>query len=31
VDAGASLIGGCCGLGPAAIADIAAVTREELL
>jgi S-methylmethionine-dependent homocysteine/selenocysteine methylase len=27
VDAGAVLVGGCCGLGPAAIAGIAATLR----
>jgi homocysteine S-methyltransferase len=31
VDLGATLIGGCCGLGPAAIAEVAKATRQELL
>ena len=31
VDEGATLIGGCCGLGPAAITEIAQITRQELL
>lgn len=28
-DAGVSLVGGCCGLGPAAIADVAALAAER--
>jgi S-methylmethionine-dependent homocysteine/selenocysteine methylase len=28
---GATLIGGCCGLGPAAITEIADITKQELL
>jgi homocysteine S-methyltransferase len=31
MDLGASLIGGCCGLGPAAIVEVADLTRQELL